>query len=343
MSFRYLYYPTMTFPNNDWLKRVLLYSDGVASIVPYELQNMIGYDFELLQDLGEFSMLSPEPYLWNKEFENEVIEHFNSKEYQDIVAKLKGNQYFDIHQSKLSYAMTDLLQRHQMFVEDGDWYKVPKKVADSYMGILAKHMGRYHDYIPTTDKMVHENLIYATRDRHAGRIAGKISLLNCLPVPSRQTPFEDIIAFKRERREELLTFRQMLLKNVQDLSKCDDEDEFRLLVTVFQEEMEQETLKIQRLLKEKRINFMLEGFKSLLEVRNPLMWAAAYTLLTNNNMSQSSSILAAGGLMVGYQYIKARSEVRSDLINSPYAYIFHAQTRFGAPSYNSRSISLNQK
>ena len=58
--------------------------------------------------------------------------------------------------------------------------------------------------------------------------------------------------------------------------------------------MEQETLKIQRLLKEKRINFMLEGFKSLLEVRNPLMWAAAYTLLTNNNMSQSGSILAAG-------------------------------------------------
>ncbi|MFY0249759.1 DUF6236 family protein [Bacillus cytotoxicus] len=332
----------MTFPSNDWLKRVLLYSDGIASIVPYELQNMIGSDFELLQDLGEFSMLSPEPYLWNEEFENEVVEHFNSKEYRDIVAKSKRTQYFDIHQSKLSYAMTDLLQRHKMFVEDGDWYKVPKKVADSYMGILAKHMGRYHDYIPTTDKMVHENLIYATRDRYAERMAGQIRMLNCLPVPSRQTPFEDIIAFKRERREELLTFRQMLLKNVQDLSKCDDENEFRLLVTGFQEEMEKETLKIQRLLKEKRISFMFEGFKSLLEVRNPLVWAAAYTLLTNNT-PQLYSILAAGGLMVGYQYIKARSEVRSDLNNSPYAYIFHAQTRFGVQRYNFRSNSLYQK
>ncbi|MDH2888093.1 MULTISPECIES: DUF6236 family protein [Bacillus cereus group] len=287
-------------------------------------------------------MLSPEPYLWNEEFENEVVEHFNSKEYRDIVAKSKRTQYFDIHQSKLSYAMTDLLQRHKMFVEDGDWYKVPKKVADSYMGILAKHMGRYHDYIPTTDKMVHENLIYATRDRYAERMAGQIRMLNCLPVPSRQTPFEDIIAFKRERREELLTFRQMLLKNVQDLSKCDDENEFRLLVTGFQEEMEKETLKIQRLLKEKRISFMFEGFKSLLEVRNPLVWAAAYTLLTNNT-PQLCSILAAGGLMVGYQYIKARSEVRSDLNNSPYAYIFHAQTRFGVQRYNFRSNSLYQK
>lgn len=333
MSFRYLYYPTMTLPRNDWLKRVLLYSDGVASIVPYNLQSTVGYDFELLQDVGEFSMLSPEPYLWDEEFESEVAEHFNSKEYRDIIQKSKRYQYLDIHQSKVSYAMAKLLDGNQVHVKDGDWYRVPQKVADSYMGILAKYMGRKYNYIPTTDRIVNENLIYATKDKHAGIVAGQIRLLNCLPVPSEQTSFEEIISFKRERREELLAFRQTLLTKVQDLSNCEDKDEFRLLVTGFTEAVELEILKIQRLLNEKRISFRLEGLKSLLEVRNPIMWTTVCTLLAQNDF-QRYSVLAAGGLLVGYQFIKANLDARVGVHNSPYAYVFHAQSQLGTRKKN---------
>lgn len=85
MHAKYLYYPTMSLPNTQWLKRVLLYSDEIASIVPYELQRNVNYDFELLKDYEEFKMLSPESHLWDEEFEKEVADHFNSNEYKEIM------------------------------------------------------------------------------------------------------------------------------------------------------------------------------------------------------------------------------------------------------------------
>ncbi|BCC14008.1 hypothetical protein BC30048_4433 [Bacillus cereus] len=328
MHAKYLYYPTMSLPNTQWLKRVLLYSDEIASIVPYELQRNVNYDFELLKDCEEFKMLSPESHLWDREFEKEVADHFNSNEYKGIMKKSRHHPVIDIHKTKVSYAMKELLQTHQIQIESENWYKVPKRVADSYMGILAKYMGRYHGYIPTTDKVINENLIYSTKDSHVGLVAGQIRLLNCLPVPSSETSFEEILSFKKERREELLTFRQTLSKRIQDLSRCENPDECQFLLTSFKGEMELELLKIQRLLNENRISFRLESMKSLLEVKNPLLWTSIGALLSNNN-SQPYSVLAAGLLVVSYQYIKSKSEARTNLNNSPYAYIFHAQSQLG--------------
>ena len=51
-------------------------------------------------------------------------------------------------------------------------------------------------------------------------------------------------------------------------------------------------------------------------------------LLSSNN-SQPYSVLAAGLLVVSYQYIKSRSEARTNLTNSPYAYIFMPKVNLG--------------
>ena len=126
----------------------------------------------------------------------------------------------------------------------------------------------------------------------------------------------------------MLTFRQTLSKRIQDLSRCENPDECQFLLTSFKGEMELELLKIQRLLNENRISFRLESMKSLLEVKNPLLWTSIGALLSNNN-SQPYSVLAAGLLVVSYQYIKSKSEARTNLNNSPYAYIFHAQSQLG--------------
>ena len=115
--------------------------------------------------------------------------------------KSRHHPVIDIHKTKVSYAMKELLQTHQIQIESENWYKVPKRVADSYMGILAKYMGRYHGYIPTTDKVINENLIYSTKDSHVGLVAGQIRLLNCLPVPSSETSFEEILSFKKKEEK----------------------------------------------------------------------------------------------------------------------------------------------
>ena len=75
MSLGILYYPNIGLPNDIWLRKTLLYTDEISSIVPYDLTEQFDNNSELLMGEGIFKPLSPEEFLDNEQyaqaFENE--------------------------------------------------------------------------------------------------------------------------------------------------------------------------------------------------------------------------------------------------------------------------------
>ncbi|WP_026691889.1 DUF6236 family protein [Peribacillus kribbensis] len=237
MNFNYLYYPSISLPNDAWLRRVLLYSNKIASIVPEKLQGNLNGDIDILKGCNEYIPFSPEEFLSNNEdcltnFENEVTEYFNSEFFSNLLTQKKNTEKFLVHDSKFTYELKKLFQKKEFFdLELDSWNQTPKIVGDVYMGLLAKHMGEHYSYIPTTNSVYHQNKTFKN-NRLSMEEIGELKMIDSLPSPSVDVPILDIIRFKTKREQELLKFRCVLRENIEILSTIDNQEDYSLTALI---------------------------------------------------------------------------------------------------------------
>ncbi|KSU79751.1 hypothetical protein GA0061096_4426 [Fictibacillus enclensis] len=328
MSFKYLYYPSISLPNDNWLKKMLLYSEKIASIVPYDLINKKDYIIQQLEENNEYEMLSPERFFsesTNKNlFEEEVINLLSSKQFQ-----LKMNRTVrtsEVYSSKFSHVIEEFFQQNGLDRIKGDkWYEIPKIVSDCYLGILAKHMAIDKSYIPATNYVTQERLIYGLKSKEDRKKVGELRLLNCLPVPTSDVSINEIISFKKERKEELLRFKSILRDYTTRVSQTETNYELEEVIQEFKEDIELNILLISRLLKEKKILFKFDSLKSLINLKDPVL----FTLVGNiySNLKELSPLVGTtvGGMIgLGCSYINYRYSINNEINNSPYSYVFHS-------------------
>ena len=110
------------------------------------------------------------------------------------------------------------------------WYQFERSAAWLYMSLLAKFIADSAEEttIPGTDFGLFKDFIFQTEKRYFSASCFELTLQDILPVPSQDTPLEKILEFKSKRRDELISFREVIwdiqneLKNSQEVSQIRD-------------------------------------------------------------------------------------------------------------------------
>lgn len=94
----------------------------------------------------------------------------------------------------------------------------------------------------------------------------KINIMNCLPQPSKDVNFEDILNFKERRKDELCAFRAKIRELETNIYTADSPELIRHHETQFIESWEHCSKDFYRVLKESKIKFFLSGLTSLVAI-----------------------------------------------------------------------------
>lgn len=334
MNFNYLYYPSISIPNDSWIRRVLLYSDKIASIVPYDMKNHLNYNLEYLISNNEYRSLSPEEFFGEFEnvrnFEDEVKDYFSSEIFKKMLEKESNRNKSLIFESKFTNEIKFFFESMNYYdqVIESEWKETPKIVGDTYLAILAKHMGDFYSYIPTTNSVKNQNLAFKNNNLPREKV-GELRLLESLPTPSKDIPIIQIIDFKNKRKQELLKFKEILRENLEKISKIDNEEELSQYIHIFKEKLQIEVNDIKQLLKENKISYSLESLKTLVQLdKDLIVKIATGSLITGVSGSPITGAAIVGtaevainlcGIVKDY-YIHKNDVIR----NSPYSYAFYS-------------------
>ena len=283
-----LYYPTIDIPNKEWLHSAILYTDKVASIVPNNDCIHNNSTIEFLIDQDQYIPI----YIQNvfghhadefSEFENLFIDTASSPDFCKLSsnkAEFAKNSFKHIYQSKLTNKIIDYFQdRHLIESVGNDTIQIDGKVALLYMGILAQYVTKVTDdnlIIPSTDVKAYETISYTlVREKNP---AFSFIFDKCLPVPMSHTKLEDIIAFKKKRRNELLEFRKFLTRTQDKISKATSSQEVKEIQVETIEAIEKEISELEKLYKDRSIKTFFTSFESLLKLENPKLFQSLTTI-----------------------------------------------------------------
>lgn len=339
-----LYYPAINIPDGNWLRNSLLYTDKVASIVPFVDMNDIRIDNDtkllfdngLYQPISVFDNLNPGHKEFHKFQENFIttIESVEFNAYQKITndyswGQDKGIADYTLYAEKLSYEITDflceknLLKRGNMGV-----MTVEKNSAIIYMSMLADYLASINNdlVIPSTDDQEFEKLTFQLADKKV--LTHRLQLDNCLPTPSPDTDIKDIIKFKKDRKLELLQFRTMLDSVEAEINKAEDDREKKLKLVQFQEKIQKELLEIKKILGDSKLEFILNGVSSLLDFKQKEVVGTVSSLgLVGAGVVTSLPLIGLGGgaLLLTGTLISSYKKINRQVQANSTSYIYYAQ------------------
>jgi hypothetical protein len=349
-----LYYPTISIPNNSWLRKAILYWDEIGSIVPqrYYDSSLIPYSPEIqyLKDEGEFRPFRPDAlaqrsYKQIQEFENELVDIVLSTEFQQLKdrkqllyhSKSDEKQFMYIHYDKVSHTVFEFLQDAGLAREipdEDDWYEFEKTTAFLYMALLAKYLADddHQATIPGTTLRIYQKFNFQAKSNENSFWGLNIRFLNALPIPRNDISFHDILHFKRRRRDQLLNFRQLLDSFQNSLSNCESQTHANELIARFTNNLEKGLSDLEAVLKDSSIATVAGSFETLLKSTFP-GWLATAVVASGKVKSIAEvpiswtvgGTMIAGAIGLSKYLVDKRNERRAALRNSPFSYILSGE------------------
>lgn len=168
-----------------------------------------------------------------------------------------------IHYKKIPPNILSVFEEKR-FVNDlnaDGWMEIDSRVAQIYMRTLAEYSIKCSDkdIVLGTDTATHNREIYSNaRNRTDPKTqCCKINIEKCLPQPSMDVSFEDILDFKAKRKDELLAFRAKIRELETHIYNADGVESIKHYESQFVESWENCSNDFYRVLKEARIKFLL--------------------------------------------------------------------------------------
>lgn len=235
-----MYYPTINIQDSAWLRNAVLYWDEVSSIVPYEDYPNFSPEVLFLQRSGVYKAVYPQK-LFSSEFAedfcNSIVKRIAAYEARTVNNE-NTNSRVRVHKNKVyAPALHELIHYRKLppqllgyfenkrYINDYNvdgWMEIDSKIAQIYMRTLAEYSIKCSDkdIVLGTDTFTHSREIYSPSRNHANLQAQccKINIENCLPQPSMDVRFEDILEFKSKRKDEL----RALLSDIYNISEEDE-------------------------------------------------------------------------------------------------------------------------
>lgn len=336
-----LYYPTIDIHDGAWLRNAILYWDEVSSIVPYENYPDFSPELLYLQELGVYKAVYPQEL-----FFSEFAEDFCDcvvKRISDYVSRTTNNGIQNgrerIHKKKIcSPDLHELIHyrkipphllecfRDKRFISDCNmdgWMEIDSKLERIYMRTFAEYTIKCSDkdIVLGTAKSEHNQDIYNSRS-HADirKQCCKINIEKCLPQPSMDVSFEDILEFKNRRNDELHAFRMKIRELETNIYNADSPELIRHYETQFIEGWQQCSDDFYKVLKESRIRFYLGSLVSLVAI--PFVGE----LLSPHIGQPLTSAIQSGVqlLNIGVGYFDYRNKVSPAKADGGFSYIIKA-------------------
>lgn len=355
-----LYYPTISIPNGEWLRQALFYFDEVASIVPQvvrfsgetgELFLPLTPELEYLRAEEVFRPIAPEKLFLKESGDNWEDAHRLGDEFRVSVLntqfrKQVGTRFVRVHRNKLSGTNMDFLEaegllkyelpeeRKEERKYEEKWFLVEERTALLYMSMLAQALADVdmQATIPGTDRPDYEELVYATRSPENAIPCVETYLRDVLPVPRQDVSFEDILAFKRKRKDELNRYRKRIDDLLEHLSQATELAEVNQALVQFEESQQTELNDLMAALQSAKFATIWGSVKTLIKAKNPVLWGAgavAFGLASSlGTLPVSLAITgaaASAAAEVGSYLVDQRNEKRVTERESSFAVLYHAK------------------
>lgn len=303
MSRTILYYPTINIPDEEWLKKTILYWDHVSSIVPdrdYFCRDIVNMnsDMRYLIDNGIYRPTFP-----SELFESSSFEKFNKELERAFInkssKKLYGEKAAYIHRKKLQYgterepvdyvhkkkfAFPYLAEKvhyrkfdnriYEFFLEQGlivdygdEWLAMDSELSIQYMSLMAKYLAdlAVNPTVVGTDKNKYLYYAYKKTFKSKKSLAYNVCFQNVLPEPAPDTTLKQIIDFKRKRQTELSELQYQLLQFENKISKCISTEEAKSEIEIFQKKIEKSVFEIEKIYKDEKVNYTFGTIKTFIE------------------------------------------------------------------------------
>ena len=340
-----LYYPTINIQDGAWLRNAILYWDEVSSIVPYENYPDFSPELLYLQELGVYKAVYPQDLFFSEfaeDFCDSIVKRISAYDQSRVRTINNGIQndrvrvhknkiyapalYELIHYKKLPPSLR-LLFEDKRFINDynaGGWMEIDGKIAQIYMRTLAEYSIKCSDkdIVLGTDTAARSRDIYNNARNHTDLRAQccKINIENCLPQPSMDVSFEDILDFKIRRKDELNAFRAKIRELETNIYNADSPELIRHYETQFIEEWQQCSDDFYRVLKESKITFFLSSLVSLVAI--PFVGQ----LLSPHIGQELTSVIRTGAPLfnIGIGYFDYRNKISPAKADGGFSYIIKA-------------------
>lgn len=339
-----LYYPKINIQDGSWLRNALLYWDEVSSIVPYENYEALSPELLYLQNLGVYTAIYPQD-LFCSEFAEDFCKTIERRisAYEHTIIKNPNkfqNDQVQIHKNKIyAPALYELMHYNKLpqnlfrflnekrFINalstDG-WMEIDSKIAQIYMRTLAEYSIKCSekDIVLGTDTITHNREIYSSA-RNRTTIQSqccKINIEKCLPKPSLDVSFEDILTFKENRKDELRLFREKIRELETNIYNADSPELIKHYESLFIENWHQHSKDFYRVLAEARITFCLTSLISLVAIPH------VEQLLTQQFSSDFTSTIQTGLqlMSIGIAHLNYKDKISPAKTDGSFSYIIKA-------------------
>lgn len=337
-----LYYPQIDIQDGAWLRNAILYWDEVSSIVPYENYEGLSPELLYLQNLGIYNAVNPQNLFHSEfagDFYDSIVKRISAFDYsmRRHPARIQ-NERVSVHMNKIyAPALHELIHYRKLpqnlltffdesgFVNDYNadgWIEMDSRIVQIYMRTLAEYSIKCSDkdIVLGTNTAGHNREIYGSAYSRTNTQCCKINIVNCLPQPTMDVGFEEILDFKERRREELGEFRAKIRELETNIYHADSPELIKHHEAQFVESWQQCSNDFYRVLKEARIAFFLTSLSSLVAI--PLV-----EQLLSRNMNQNffSAIQTGAQLVnIGIGYYNYKEKVSPRKTDGGFSYIIKA-------------------
>lgn len=328
-----LYYPKINIEDGQWLRNALLYWDNISSIVPYPNYKNISSDLCFLKKAGVYEAIYPHTLLFSnyaRDFEETVIKRIlkyeeDSKKVSIEYEKKIHNKYELMHYRKMSPHLYMYLEDKKYIKEDriSGWVKVDKKIAQIYMRTLAEFSIKCssEDIVLGTDNISNNREIYGSTMSQNDSQCCHLNIIKCLPQPSCETSFDDILEFKLRRKDEFEAFRKKIRELEENIYSSNSIEEIKHHENKFVESWKTYYNDYEKALKDSKIRFVLGNLCTLIAI--PYI---GNVLTEHIGQDLSDKIqLGAGLLQMSINYIDYRNKINPNKTYGGFSYIINAK------------------
>lgn len=241
-----LYFPSIEFNSDDWVKTALLFWDKIYRIVPSDYSPndskliLEAIDNDLIRNVSlEGRDLSRTADKFEKFCDNLYI----------IPAGLESHEYDRIHPDKIDSRLYPFLESIAYKFDDNKWLHLSKPLARGYMFYLSKVVAERRNLAKATDDpdswaiahyfMENNNFDEWISRNDADGYYSSLIIEDFMPSDIANIPIERVVDFTDENRELKARFRNKISEFTQNLSKCESQEFVLELVEDYKAELEE--------------------------------------------------------------------------------------------------------
>lgn len=229
-----LYFPSIEFQSDNWVKSSLLYWDKIYRIVP---ENYEPRDSELILEAKEKGLirnivLNEDDTKTTGDMFSEFIEHL---EFLPAGLEQESDDYSCVHEDKIDDRLYPSLEKLANIINEDGWLNFPTGLARGYMfylaTVVAKNRGGFSMSTDNQDNWVMSSFFtengnfddYAY-DRNADGYYCSLILDGFMPSDMSNVSLDSVIKFLDDERSQKEKFRSMMSKFTSSLSKCQNQE-----------------------------------------------------------------------------------------------------------------------